>query len=353
MAEIPLNLRQLGITYESLRRTQEYADSHPVAELGDWSTIGATSTTHGVVTDPQGVRIIILLPNYYPRMACRAHALTPIREGEGSIRLPTRPPSQALSAAAAAAAEKWSHGVVTDGEWQHGVVPPLAAPRSYSILLDLADDIHTRMISDPAGLSCSGCLEVEDTLYFELMRRFDTGLDRVHSYGASVFLLGMASRGSWAATSGGAFTTSRQTPLCCRIQWCMVKRWRVSNHHERTKAAEQHQPLLMFGCEFDRKMEELLKDGWKHVNWVYSAPEVTEGIRMGKDGEEYILYFLSSKDGRKDLRTIPSKRNPCANRCGKEGSQKCSTCRAAVYCSAECQQVHWKEHKLSCVRGNV
>jgi hypothetical protein len=129
MAEIPLNLRQLGITYESLRRTQEYADSHPVAELGDWSTIGATSTTHGVVTDPQGVRIIILLPNYYPRMACRAHALTPIREGEGSIRLPTRPPSQALSAAAEEAAEE-----AAVGSWH----PPLAAPKSCSILLDPA-----------------------------------------------------------------------------------------------------------------------------------------------------------------------------------------------------------------------
>jgi hypothetical protein len=123
--------------------------------------------------------------------------------------------------------------------------------------------------------------------------------------------------------------------------------------HGRTKAGEQRQPLSMFEIEFDRKMEELVKDGWEHANWVYSAPEVAEGIRMRKDGEEYILYFLSSKDGHKDIRTVPSKRNPCANRCGKEGRKKCSTCRTAVYCSAECQLVHWKEHKLSCVHRNV
>jgi hypothetical protein len=108
-----------------------------------------------------------------------------------------------------------------------------------------------------------------------------------------------------------------------------------------------------FENEYHRKMMEWGTDGWVPDRWVYkSAFKV--GMEFKKGFKSKILYFCKDTSPWEDLRNIPAKRNPCANRCDKEGSKKCSTCRGvttAVYCSAECQKVHWKEHKLSCVNG--
>ena len=35
-------------------------------------------------------------------------------------------------------------------------------------------------------------------------------------------------------------------------------------------------------------------------------------------------------------------------RCGEAGTVRCSRCKTARYCSASCQQAHWKVHKPSC-----
>lgn len=35
--------------------------------------------------------------------------------------------------------------------------------------------------------------------------------------------------------------------------------------------------------------------------------------------------------------------------CGKEGTQRCSRCKVAFYCSAACQRGDWATHKLTCV----
>jgi hypothetical protein len=102
--------------------------------------------------------------------------------------------------------------------------------------------------------------------------------------------------------------------------------------------------------DFTRRSEELSRKGWNHVDWAYNNG-VSEGILFEKDGEERILYFhKDSKDGGDgvDLRTVASKRNPCENRCGKEGGRRC-ICLKVKYCSQECQRAHWKEHKLLCV----
>jgi hypothetical protein len=39
----------------------------------------------------------------------------------------------------------------------------------------------------------------------------------------------------------------------------------------------------------------------------------------------------------------------CAPACGKDmASMKCSRCQAVRYCNADCQRLHWAEHKKAC-----
>lgn len=39
--------------------------------------------------------------------------------------------------------------------------------------------------------------------------------------------------------------------------------------------------------------------------------------------------------------------DPCLN-CGRPGTKRCSKCKVAKYCRAECQTEHWQEHKGTC-----
>jgi len=36
--------------------------------------------------------------------------------------------------------------------------------------------------------------------------------------------------------------------------------------------------------------------------------------------------------------------------CGKPNSMKCSKCKAAAYCSVECQRTDWPSHKTKCIK---
>ena len=50
----------------------------------------------------------------------------------------------------------------------------------------------------------------------------------------------------------------------------------------------------------------------------------------------------------------PKKRaTKACEKCGKEAEKMkaCSVCRLIRYCSEECQQGDWKEHKEACKRG--
>ena len=38
--------------------------------------------------------------------------------------------------------------------------------------------------------------------------------------------------------------------------------------------------------------------------------------------------------------------------CSKEGAKRCSKCKLQYYCSKECQQSDWKNHKAICRKGN-
>ena len=37
-------------------------------------------------------------------------------------------------------------------------------------------------------------------------------------------------------------------------------------------------------------------------------------------------------------------------RCGREAANRCTACRVANYCSAECQRTHWTVHRVECAR---
>mmetsp|Transcript_26035 Transcript_26035/g.58920 ORF Transcript_26035/g.58920 Transcript_26035/m.58920 type:complete len:97 (-) Transcript_26035:235-525(-) len=95
------------------------------------------------------------------------------------------------------------------------------------------------------------------------------------------------------------------------------------------------------------------------MGWVYSEPMEGKtfekdgcapvvGKRFEKDGEEHILYTHREKDGA-DTRSLPAKKIPCSSGCGKDGGKRCSRCNVAMYCSKECQTLHWSEHKHWCV----
>jgi len=44
--------------------------------------------------------------------------------------------------------------------------------------------------------------------------------------------------------------------------------------------------------------------------------------------------------------------DPCLN-CGRPGTKRCSKCKVAKYCRAECQTEHWQEHKGTCNKYKV
>jgi hypothetical protein len=65
---------------------------------------------------------------------------------------------------------------------------------------------------------------------------------------------------------------------------------------------------------------------------------------------ESILRFGEEEEEETDEagRPLP-KRRSCWN-CGKVAQNRCTACRVANYCSAECQKKQWKEHKEECAR---
>jgi hypothetical protein len=52
----------------------------------------------------------------------------------------------------------------------------------------------------------------------------------------------------------------------------------------------------------------------------------------------------------KELHT--SARTLCIH-CGKDGTNACSNCKWAYYCSKKCQQANWKHHKLLCLKNCI
>jgi hypothetical protein len=65
---------------------------------------------------------------------------------------------------------------------------------------------------------------------------------------------------------------------------------------------------------------------------------------------EAILAHGEEEDEETDEsgRPLP-KRRSCWT-CGKSAQNRCTACRVANYCSADCQKRQWKEHKDECAR---
>lgn len=75
----------------------------------------------------------------------------------------------------------------------------------------------------------------------------------------------------------------------------------------------------------------------KHTNIVYE-----------------LVCSLACCKARKELCRKAAKEDGCSliytcKTCGKSGcTMKCSRCEVEYYCNAECQNIHWSEHKLIC-----
>lgn len=39
--------------------------------------------------------------------------------------------------------------------------------------------------------------------------------------------------------------------------------------------------------------------------------------------------------------------------CFNKGTLCCSRCKMALYCSASCQKLHWKDHKMNCIQAGM
>eukprot|EP00745_Piridium_sociabile_P020289 TRINITY_DN31169_c0_g1_i3.p2 TRINITY_DN31169_c0_g1~~TRINITY_DN31169_c0_g1_i3.p2 ORF type:complete len:173 (-),score=10.83 TRINITY_DN31169_c0_g1_i3:272-790(-) len=59
--------------------------------------------------------------------------------------------------------------------------------------------------------------------------------------------------------------------------------------------------------------------------------------------EKQIGWVEAANASKEELTSIK-----CCTRCGKPASQRCSRCKNAIYCGANCQMDDWKNHKLSC-----
>ncbi|KAJ3292454.1 hypothetical protein HDU79_001409 [Rhizoclosmatium sp. JEL0117] len=124
------------------------------------------------------------------------------------------------------------------------------------------------------------------------------------------------------------------------------------------------------------KLTALLKKGWLKFTILFEGPESilalgeTEAVQMSR--ESHMMQVLSiQQDGRvaepavdrgvslkealENLDHDDESDGSCCSYCGRLAMdasggrlKSCAACRAAFYCTTECQKAHWKEHKVRC-----
>jgi tetratricopeptide (TPR) repeat protein len=72
-------------------------------------------------------------------------------------------------------------------------------------------------------------------------------------------------------------------------------------------------------------------------------------LGLKADKSKLPIFPDASSSIRKQAKTLASKYNACGNiRCKRAAHMLCTACRIVFYCSKECQNKEWKEHKTAC-----
>ena len=128
--------------------------------------------------------------------------------------------------------------------------------------------------------------------------------------------------------------------------------WRhVYAHHKDSRGESDHETL--------RALRELVVAIWNQGRLDEAVRMQRDLVRESKrshgfpDVKENEAYLLAMEDAARKARPAPrpaptSETGFHACPCGKPGTNVCSGCNAAWYCSRECQKANWRQHKKEC-----
>ncbi len=101
-------------------------------------------------------------------------------------------------------------------------------------------------------------------------------------------------------------------------------------------------------------MDFNLSDCHPDAEWIAKSKKFNITKMEGKDEnkkflEEIETLNLANANYQKNKSTESNKVSQCSNiGCYSEGKLRCSACKKAKYCSAQCQRENWSRHKLDC-----
>ncbi|KAH7476232.1 hypothetical protein PRIC1_000244 [Phytophthora ramorum] len=84
------------------------------------------------------------------------------------------------------------------------------------------------------------------------------------------------------------------------------------------------------------------------AQWVQTAKLQSAAAAAGNGGAAAGAALARAKAPGKMMLPGSIQRVCGADRCSKNGTLRCSRCRAQFYCSPECQKADWKLHKIGC-----
>eukprot|EP00401_Gymnodinium_catenatum_P078687 CAMPEP_0117465920 /NCGR_PEP_ID=MMETSP0784-20121206/4874_1 /TAXON_ID=39447 /ORGANISM="" /LENGTH=321 /DNA_ID=CAMNT_0005259843 /DNA_START=21 /DNA_END=983 /DNA_ORIENTATION=+ len=179
----------------------------------------------------------------------------------------------------------------------------------------------------------------------------------------------------WSSSRVEAFVqellTKRRFRFLLVVNCCEPADWKVLDVHDggwRPMRANRP-PLSLFDPQVLMEFQSLPNKKecsliWGPLELGAAAPEI-DGVRndrrgssststpaVGAVGESRDVVTTRSGDAHPGHRLDqPAMVDTCCGHCGAEGAiLRCSRCRAAYYCSLECQQRAWGSHKLRCKR---
>lgn len=110
-----------------------------------------------------------------------------------------------------------------------------------------------------------------------------------------------------------------------------------------TKELRWHACLLSADDDFERldfRLSEITMD----AAWIQTGKRQSAASAAGVS-----LSTAAPAAAASARALLPSAVHVCgAAMCSANGTLRCSRCKAQYYCSAKCQKLDWKTHKLSC-----